>query len=88
MRLQLDTQVSHTGSTAAVPASVSQAGTDKASGNQDSVRVSTLSSTLSRLASDHSSRLQQIAGSVADGSYRVSGSAIAAAITGHALTGK
>jgi anti-sigma28 factor (negative regulator of flagellin synthesis) len=86
MRLQLDTQVSHTASTAALPTSSPAAGADKTSGSQDSVKVSTLSTALSRMAADRADRLQQIAGSLGNGSYGVSGSAIAGAITGHALT--
>jgi len=88
MRLQLDTQISHAGNTAVVPASGSGTGADKASTSQDSIQVSKLSVALNRMTSDHAARLQQITDSLADGSYRVSAAAIAGAITGHALTAR
>jgi hypothetical protein len=85
MRLQLDTQVGQTGSAAAVPSSGLSGGRARTAGSEDSVSVSTLSATLSGLASSHSARLQQIAGALANDSYRVPGSAIAGAITGYTL---
>jgi len=87
MRLQLDTSVSQPGSTAPAVAPGSGAVTDRgtSSGGQDSVSISALTSTLSRLASDHAARLQQIAGSLSDGSYRVPAATIAGAIVGYSV---
>lgn len=88
MRLQLESQIGHAGQAAPATGAGSQPGTgrDKRASSDDSVRVSSLSTTLSQLASDRSARVQQITRSLAAGTYSIAGSSIASAITANALT--
>lgn len=90
MRVQMDSPLGATDGAASIAAAGSNSTTDRerAGGSRDCVTVSLLTTTLNTLASDHAARLQQIARSVADGSYRSSSTAIAGAIVGYCLASK
>ena len=89
MTLHLDSSVAKSGDPNPVgsPGVVSRGGgrDSLGAGVQDSIRISGASSALNRLATDRAAHIQQLTTAVQNGSYSVSGAAVAGAIVTHAL---
>ena len=90
MRLQLDTLSGSTNDVTSVSTSGSGSTAErgKFAATPDNVSVSTLTTNLNLLASDHAAKLKQIASAVADGSYRIPTSALTSAIISYSLASK
>jgi anti-sigma28 factor (negative regulator of flagellin synthesis) len=92
MILHLDsTSVTQAGNPGAVDAAEigsRSSGRTPGSGSQDTIRISGASSALGRFATDRAARLAQLTAAVQNGSYRISGSAVASAIVAQSLPGE
>lgn len=88
MILHLDSSVAKSGDPNPVggPGSAPRNAGRDSSGSQDTIRISSASSALNSFAADRAARIQQLTTAVQNGSYRVSGAAVAGAIVAHSLS--
>lgn len=91
MILHLDSSVAKSGDQNPIgaPGAASRAsGRESFGSGADSIGISGASSALNRVATDRAAHIQQLTAAVQNGSYKVSGAAVAGALIAYSLPGE